>query len=401
MKLRDFLEKNQFLFLVLIVIFVGAFWRIFEINFFKGFAPIELNYLRLGAETIDKHFRLVVVNLPQAVFIYFVAIMGKLAGFHPLYFRFAQAVFGITTSIFFYLFVRSWFNKQVALISTLFFTTNAFLLILSRTLEPSGLIILLQLVVLYVLTIAFREKNIYLFALGGVLSGLGFYLSPFFVLSGIFIALASFAVIMKNKNIFKLYKYELLALGGGILVSASYYLYKLPILLPGFWKFFNPGAISLFYLDLGANVLAIFSQAQFHTILNVGTEPLVDPFVAVSFFCGVIYAFFHVNKRKYLFLMLWLLGSLVVVSLAVTQNMGNLVLLMPSIFIFAATVLDYVLTNWTRTFPYNRSAKLAMTLIFSLFLFLSVYYNFQKFFYGWQENETIKQQFTQDFVYKK
>jgi hypothetical protein len=187
----------------------------------------------------------------------------------------------------------------------------------------------------------------------------------------------------------------------GIFASAGYYIYKLPVFALDLVKFFSPATIGTFYLNLGANVLAIFSHTQFQTVLNVGIEPLVDPFVAVSFICGIFYALFHANKRKYLFLMLWLLASLVVISLATTQNMSNLVLLMPSIFIFAAAVLDYVLTHWTRTFPYNKSAKLAMTLVFSLFLFLSVYYNFEKFFYDWQENETVKSQFTQEFIYKK
>lgn len=401
MKFREFAEKNQFMFLVLIVIFIGAFWRVFDINVFKGFAPIELNYLRLGTEIASNHYHIAATNLSQSLYIYLIAIIGHFTKYQALYFRFMQAIAGIATSIFFYLFVRSWFNKQVALISTLFFSTNAYLLILSRVLDPSMIIILLQMIVLYLLTIAFREKNIYLFALSGVLAGLGFYLSPFFVLSGILIALASFAVIMKNKKIFAIYKYEFLALLGGILITAGYYIYRLPVFVNELVKYFNPGSISTFYLNLGSNVLAIFNNTGFHTVLNVGIEPLVDPFIAVSFFCGIVYAFFHANKRKYLFLMLWLLASLVVISLAATQNMSNLVLLMPSVFIFAAAVLDYVLTNWTRTFPYNRSAKLVMTLVFSLFLFLSVYYNFQKFFYGWQENDSVKAQFTQEYIFKK
>lgn len=400
MKFREFAEKNQFLLLVLIVIFIGAIWRIYDINVFKGFAPIELNNLRLGAEIAANHYHLTAINLPSSIYIYFIAILGHFTKYQAIYFRFAQALAGIATSVIFYLFVKSWFNKQVALISTLFFATNAFLLILSRVLDASVFIIFLQLLILYVLTIAFREKNVYLFALGGLLSGVGFYLSPFFVLSGLLIMLAGVAVIMKNKKIFKIYKYELLALVIGTLVASGYYLLKLPLIAHELLDFFNPGTIAAFYLNLGANVLSIFNNTQYRSVLNVGIEPLVDPFIAVTFFCGVIYALFNSNKRKYLFLMLWLLGALVVASLAATQNMGNLVLIMPSIFIFSAVVLDYVLTNWTRTFPFNKSAKLAMTLVFSLFLFLSVYYNFQKFFYGWQENNTVKTQFSQDFILK-
>jgi len=397
MKLNNFIQKNQFLFLVLIVIFIGVLWRVFEINTFKAFSAGEITILSTALTTIHNHFQLAVSNLSQAVFIYFVAIIGQLSHFNPLAFRFIQATIGILSSVIFFLFVKSWFNKQVALISTLFFTTNAFLIILSRAIDPAMLIILLQLLILYVLTIAFREKNIYLFVLGGLLAGLGFYLSPFFVLSGILIMFAGIAVVMKNKKILAIYRYELIALIISVLAAASYYFYRLPLFYSDLFNFFNPGSIATFYLNMGANVLAVFSNTQTRTILNVGTEPLVDPFIAVTFFCGVIYALFHSNKRKYLFLMLWLLAALIVISLANFQGISNLVLLMPALFIFSASILDYVLTNWTRTFPFNRSAKLVMALIFSLFLFLSVYYNYQKFFYGWQENQVIKSSFTKEF----
>ncbi len=397
MKLNNFIQKNQFVFLVLIVIFIGALWRIFEINAFKAFSDGEINLLNTALSVIRNHYQIAVADLPQALFIYLTAVTGYLGHFAPIAFRLTQAILGILSTVVFFLFVKSWFNKQVALIATLFFATNAFLLILSHVIDPAMLILLLQLTILYVLTIAFREKNIYLFITCGLLAGLGFYLSPFFVLSGLFIMISGIAVIMKNRKILSVYKYEFIALGLSILASAGYYIYKLPMFFSDLVKYFNPGTISAFYLNLGANVLAIFSNTQVRTLLNVGTEPLVDPFIAVTFFCGVIYALFHSNKRKYLFLMLWLLGTLVVISLAGIQSVSNLVLLMPVIFIFSAAVLDYVLTNWTRTFPFNRSAKLFMTLVFSLFLFLSVYYNFQKFFYGWQENQTVKANYMKEF----
>lgn len=398
--LKEYIEKNQFLILVLVVMAIGALWRVYGLNTFNGYATIELNQLRLASETISNGFKIVAVNLPQAAFIMYTSIIGKLSGFAPIYFRFSQALVGMAAVAFFYLFVKTWFNKQVALISSLFFATNAYMVILSRAIDSSGMLLLLQLLILYLLTISFREKNIYLFALCGALGGLGFYLSPFFLISSLFIFVAALAVVQKNKKIFSLYKKEIIAFFLSMLVVASYYLYSLPGIFPELIRYFNPGAISIFYLNLGANVLAIFNHAQFNTILNVGLEPVVDPFVSVSFFCGLVYAMFHSNKRKYLFLILWLLGSLVAISLASVQQLGNLVLLMPAIFIFSATVLDYILTNWTKTFPYNKSAKLAMTLVFSLFLFLSVYYNYQKFFYGWQENDLIKNQFKQEFVPK-
>lgn len=396
--IRNLIEKKQFLLLVLIAIFIGAFWRVFDINVFTGFASIEIETLKSAVQITTNHWQIDVHNIPNAAYQYLLAVFGHLTEFKPLYLRFLQAAIGIGTSIFFYLFVKSWFNKQVALLSTLFFATNAYLLILSRVIDASMLIILLQLVILYVLTIAFREKNIYLFALSGILSGLGFYLSPIFVVSGALIVVACLTITMKNRKIFLIYKYEFLALISGVLLTSGYFLFKLPIFFNEILSYFSPGSITSFYLNLGANVLAIFNNTPASSMFNVGTEPIVDPFIAVTFFAGVFYSLFHSNKRKYLFLLLWLLGTLAIISLTTTQGIGNLIILMPPIFIFSAVILDYILTTWTRSFPFNKSARLVMTFIFSLFLFLSIYYNFEKFFYGWQENEDVKALFTQELI---
>lgn len=396
--IRNLIEKKQFLLLVLIAIFIGAFWRVFDINVFTGFASIEIETLKSAVQITTNHWQIDVHNIPNAAYQYLLAVFGHLTEFKPLYLRFLQAAIGIATSIFFYLFVKSWFNKQVALLSTLFFATNAYLLILSRVIDASMLIILLQLVILYVLTIAFREKNIYLFALSGILSGLGFYLSPIFVVSGALIVVACLTITMKNRKIFSIYKYEFLALISGVVLTSGYFLFKLPIFFNEILSYFSPGSITSFYLNLGANVLAIFNNTPASSMFNVGTEPIVDPFIAVTFFAGVFYSLFHSNKRKYLFLLLWLLGTLAIISLTTTQGIGNLIILMPPIFIFSAVILDYILTTWTRSFPFNKSARLVMTFIFSLFLFLSIYYNFEKFFYGWQENEDVKALFTQELI---
>ena len=71
----------------------------------------------------------------------------------------------------------------------------------------------------------------------------------------------------------------------------------------------------------------------------------------------------------------------------------NLAIIVAPCFIIAAALIDYVLTSWTRTFPYNKGAKITMAFIFSIFIFLSVFYNYQKFFFAWQKNDIIKASF--------
>jgi len=392
-RFNDYVSKNQFLFLTLIVIFIGALWRLWGMNSFKGFSADEIILLKSAKTLLANHWQVSADQIGQSVYLYKLAAVGTLSSFNPLIFRSFAALVGVATSLFFFLFVRAWFNKQVALISTLLMAVNTTMLILSQTINPTMMILALQLAILYVATIAFRDKNIWLFLLTSLLSCVGLFLSPLFIVTGILIFFASVAMIANNPKVFLLYKYELLTLVIPITLGIIGYLILSASQISHLLSYISPGSIVKFYLNVGANILTLFAGSQFVSSINVASEPILDPFVAVSSICGIVYAFFHSGKRKHQFVLLWLLFGAVVISLSATQNVSNIALILPAIFILSAIMLDYLLTSWVRTFPYNRSAKVAMTLIFSIFLSLSVYYNFQKYFLAWQGNPTVQNQY--------
>jgi hypothetical protein len=255
-------------------------------------------------------------------------------------------------------------------------------------------ILALQLAIMYIATVAFRDKNIWFFLLTAVLSSVGLFLSPLFIVMGGLIFVASIAMIAKNPKVFRLYKYHLVALILPILLAFSLYIYLSLESVSTLLAYFSVSSIAAFYLNVGSNILTLFSGSLFVSNMSVAAEPLLDPFVALSSISGIVYAFFHSGKRKHQFILLWLLFGTVIISFVSIQSVVNIALIMPAIFILAAIMLDYLLTSWVRTFPYNKSARLVMTLIFSLFLFLSIYYNFQKYFYAWQGNPEIQKQYT-------
>lgn len=392
-RFNNYVGKNQFLFLTLIVIFVGALWRLWGVNSFKGFSADELILLKSAKALISSHWQVTASQIGQSVYIYKLAAVGSVTGFSPLLLRAFAALVGIVTSFFFFMFVRTWFNKQVALISTLFMATNTTMLILSQTINPMMMILALQLTILYIATIAFRDKNIWLFLLTSLLSCVGLFLSPLFIVTGILIFIASVAMFVNNIKIFSLYKFELLVLVIPIFIGFTGYLILSFNQITNLLSYISPGSIAKFYLNIGGNILTLFTGSQFTSSINVATEPILDPFVAVSSICGIVYAFFHSGKRKHQFVLLWLLFGIVIISLSASQVVSNIALVLPAIFILSAIMLDYLLTSWVRTFPYNRSAKIAMTLVFSIFLSLSVYYNFQKYFLAWQGNKTVQVQY--------
>jgi len=393
-KFSNFAANNQFLFLTLIVIFIGALWRYWGMGSFSGFSITEINLLKTAKELAANHWIISPNQISESIYLYKIAAIGVFSGFNPLSMRLLSATIGIAASIFFFLFVRNWFNKQVALIATLLLATNTTMLILSQAVNPMMMIIALQLAIMYIATIAFRDKNIWLFLLTSVLASIGLFLSPLFIVMGILIFIASIAMIARNPKVFDLYKYHLVMLILPILASLAIYVFLSLESISVLLSYFSVGSIATFYLNVGSNILTLFSGSLFSSNLSVAAEPLLDPFVALSSITGLVYAFFHSGKRKHQFILLWLLFGTVIISLVSKQDVVNIALIMPAIFILSAIMLDYLLTSWVRTFPYNKSARVVMTLIFSIFLFLSIYYNFQKYFYAWQGNPVVQKQYT-------
>ncbi len=400
-RFSTFASENQFLLLTLVVIFLGALWRFWGLTSFKGFSSEEVTLLANGQKIAANHWIAPTKLVSEALFYYKVAILGHLAAYSPLYLRLFSSLIGIVASIFFFLFTRSWFNKQVALIATLLMATNTTMLILSRVTNITIVILALQMAILYLATAAFREKNKWLFLLTAVLASAGIFLSPLFVLTGILIFVASITMIAKNKKVFTLYKYELIILALPILFAIGLYFFLCLNALGSIITAYLPGSIAAFYLNVGQNILTLFSGSATISPINVALEPILDPFVAVSSICGIVYAFFHSGKRKHQFILLWVLFGVIIISFAKVQSIANVALLLPAIFILSSIMLDYLLTSWVRTFPYNRSARVVMTLLFSVFLFLSVYYNFQKYFYAWQGNPAVQAMYTKTLDLKK
>ncbi len=398
-KTASYISTNEFLFLAIIIIFVGALWRIWGLGSFKGFSKEELVLLG-NADRFMKHPEFT-GDISNIIYSAKLGLLAQLTHFSPLILRLFSAITGILASLFFFLFVKSWFNKQVALIATLLMATNTTMLIFSSVVSPVMLVIALQMAILYFITIAFRDKNWLMFILSAILSAAGIFLSPFFTIMGVLIFVAGIVIALKNPKVFQVYRWQLIVTVLIIAVASGTYIYLMRSQFGVLASYLSPGSFATFYINIGTNILSLFSGSAYLNNVTVSVEPLLDPFVSISTVCGVVYAFFHGGKRKHQFILLWLLIGLVLVSLAATQTIQGLSLILPVVFIISAMMLDYLLTSWVRTFPYNKSARLAMTLIFSLFLFLSVYYNFQKYFYGWQGNPKISNQYTNQYSAKK
>lgn len=396
-----FLTKKQDLVFLFGIFFVAVFWRLYKLNIIPAGLNLYEHNLLVEAIKLSKNWRIVPTGIDHAIYTYLLAGVGYLANFGTLYMRLLQVGIGFLMVVLFYLFVKDWFNRQTAFLATLLFSTSSFVVLMSRNLQPEILIPVLILSILYLGTIALRKKILWLFALIGILTGALLYTDPVFVILPILIiGFITFAYFKFPENLTENWrKYSLMAVF--FLIAAVPYFFYLPQNIQSYLSQINPGSIGGYYLNLGANVQSLVFLSPVNLLFNVGAEPILDPFVSISFICGLVYAVFFLKRRKFLFLVSWFTLAFFAISLKTTQTAASFLVLMPVVYALSAIMLDYILTHWVRTFPYNRAARLMMTFVFSLFLFLSVFYNYQKYFWAWGKNVNIQENYKYNIEYQK
>lgn len=401
-KLSIILTKKQNVVFILGIVFVAAFWRLYRLNQIpQGLNQDEYGLVNYLINLSKNGWKLDIEYLYQAVYLYLFAAIGYVVKFNVLALRIAQAVIGAFSVFLFYQLVRNWFNRQTALLAGLFLATSSFHVLFSRNLEPQIFIPLIITLVLLILTNAFRTNNLWLFLLAGLFSGLAFYIDKVFSLLPFIFLIIAIYFFFKNKKFLTGYKKGLFILIFSTLLVAVPYLYFLPKFFNKIVQAFNPGSIGQYYLNLGNNLQSLFHESLLNNVYNVGTEPIFDPFITIAFICGLIYALFYLRRKKFLILLNWFLGGVVLISFYANQASVNYILVLLPVFTLAAIMLDYVLTHWVRTFPFNKAARLLMTILFSTFLFMSIFYNYQKYFWAWGRNDTIQQNYQHKIDYQR
>ncbi len=113
----------------------------------------------------------------EALVAYLTAGLSFLTGYSGYTVRAVEAIAGVATLLFFYLFIRQIFNHKIALLSLFLFTVSKYHIIYSRYGLRVNLILLFETATLYFLARGINAtKNRYTyFVFAGLVGGLGFY----------------------------------------------------------------------------------------------------------------------------------------------------------------------------------------------------------------------------------
>lgn len=401
-KLNNLIHKRQNILFPIGIFLVAIIWRLYRIHQIPaGLSQDELSLVNYLISVTKTGWKIDPQYIYFGLYSYMMAGVGYLLNFKIELLRASQAIIGSFTVYLLYMFVKNWFNRQTALLAGLFFATSSFHVLVSRNIEPRVLTPLILIAIFYMFTVALRNNKVILFAIAGFLLGLSFYVDLIFLFVPVLSILGFIYIYFKNKKIIFGYWKGFLTAFITFSITAFPYFYFARDYILDFIKKFNPGSIGLFYLNVGSNLQSLFYQAPLNSVVNVGTEPIFDPFVSIAFVCGLLYAWFYLRRKKFLLLITWFMFGLVVVSLKSTQNLLDFVVFLPVAYALSSIMLDYVLTHWVRTFPFNKAARLLMTIVFSLFVFLSVFYNYQKYFWAFGRNDVIQSNYQYQIEYKK
>lgn len=363
-----------------IIILLAIFYRIYKFSG-TGATSLEIGNIEriLSFGDISNFLN---QEVTSNLYYFMQYLTGQGFGFSVVNMRIFSLIISILGIIVFYNFVKEWFSKRVAYISTFLLSISFYFLMLSRNISHEIFYFFILMFSLYFLTLAYRKKKKVHFALSGVLIGLNFYSSEITIsLFLIFIASAAYFY-YKNKKFITAYVREL------SVAIIAFTVTMIPFLIAVFKK---PGilvsqftnSLAVVYDNLNGLVASMLVSSQKDFMYNVGQLALFDPYIILTFAVGLIYIFWKIKRRKYYFLIVWLIVSVAVILIRKNFSLGNIVGLIPLIFIMSSIIQGHVLSKWFSTFPFNRWARIVMTLGIGFFFALSLTYNFEKYFFAW------------------
>lgn len=393
--LLDFAKKHQDLLLVFFVTGLALFLRLWKLDVIPpGFSGKESAVLTEILSLGGKHLW-IGGNFFRGAYEYTAFIIFSLFGQKLIYLRLLSALVGTGTVLMTYVFISKWFSKQIAIFSAFLLSISAFHISLSRLIVPEVFLPFICLVLFSVLTDAYRKKSIWLFGIAGLLTGLGLYTSPAFMFIPVVFLISGLYFFLKNKKFVTAYKQELVvSLLGFVSVTIPFVVSFAHTPMTYLTNFGFNRSIWQIVMNIGQipNMLFIGTQPNF--FVNIGVEPLLDPFIFVTSILGFLLALFGLRRRKYFFIITWFSFFCLYAALKRGVQILDLVGTLPVIYTFSALVLDYVVDKWKTTFPYNKNAKLALVGLIAVFFALSTLYNFNRYFIAYSSSKEVKKEFS-------
>lgn len=339
-----------------------------------GFSDNELT-----ARTASSTYRHIIDNPLGLPFKGLQLIPQYLGHTGPAAMRSAAAVIGLFVVGCFYVVLRGWYTRRVALIGTFMFVSSAWFLHSARLGTDSIMYAMLFGVV--ACTVWLQRRNSWLAAATSVVLIVTLLYIPgmvWFVVPAIFWQISRLVRLMGDQNSVLLTIFALV----GILAVAplGYALYQDASLIRTFFGLPQSFPEPLTILNNIAHVPShIFLRGPANPEMWLGRLPLLDWFASAMFVLGA-YAFMKRRlDRTWLFLYVFVVGS-VLIGL---QGPVGMTLLLPFVYVFVAGGVAMLLQRWFKVFPVNPLARWTGAGLLVLAVGLASFYNLNHYFMAW------------------
>ncbi len=441
----NFLKKNQTIILLLLILFVAVFFRVWQIDSAPpGLYPDEAMNANNALESLNNNqFKLFYPenNGREGLYFWLIAFVFKIFGVSIWSLRFTSAILGILTVLALYLLTKELFHprsslllfphspsyfsaEKIALLSSFFLAISFWHVNFSRIGFRAILVPLLMSFAFYFLLCAFRRNNILDYTWAGVFFGLGFYSYIAFRVAVVFLGVVILARIIsywqKNRPIPMNWSnlWSKIYLKEGWWKMDVFLIVILLVALPlGFYFYNNPldltgrtGGISVFaaeqpIVELGKSVVKVFFMFNVFGDWNwrhnyAGAPMLIWP-IGILFVLGIISTIrklFTPERYHSIFLLSWFVVMLLpaVLTYEGMPHALRAIGIIPVVYILSALGGCWL-------FEKLSSVKIKGAKCFAVFLLIFIILypalkNFNKYFFDWAKRPETAKSFSYDYV---
>lgn len=333
----------------------------------------------IGQNPINAQYRLIVYGLKQ---------LGHQG---PVSLRLVSVLFAAVAVWLFYYVVSSWYERRIAVIGTILFTTSAWFLHYARLATPDITLTLLLAAIAYGHWIR-HTKNFVLAGFAGALLAVWLMYIPgliwFVILGGIW-QRKQITALLKNSKFSIPFIVLIVA---GLLTPLVLSIIREPNLIKTLVGLPAIGLLNPYeYIRHVVNVpVQLFIHGPDNPVIWLGRLPLLDILAITMFIMGAYSCYYKRQLDRIKFLV----ATIIIGSFLIGLRGGvSMIILMPFIYIFITAGLGYFLDQWLSVFPRNPFARIiGIGLVFAL-ITLSVAYNLKHYFVAWPQAPATKSAF--------
>lgn len=308
------------------------------------------------------------------------------------YARLISVTIGALAVFSFYYLLSRWRTPRIAFLSTLMFATSSWFLHSVRLATPeSSYLLVLPLLACGAWLHDRKTKPDLPLLAATALTGLMLYVPGliWFAVAGLF---------WQRKRV----RYGISGLGHGkiILGVVGVIVSLVPFVLGAIN---NPAVITRLlglpnslpsWQETGSRFLEIPRQIFLNGINNpvywVGNMPLLDALTITAFVLGCVFFYGKLSLDRMRIIIFGLVLGTVLYGLGIAP----LILLLPFVYLIVANGITYLLTEWYGVFPRNPIARTLGTILLSVAIGTSVFYNVSHYFVAWANAPEIKRTFS-------